>query len=245
MKMSRRRKIWLLLAAIVVVAVVALPLYRYVLPDPVGELSRQRYPIRGIDVSAHNGDVDFEAVRRAGYSFVLIKASEGSDFKDSRFVDNIRRARQAGLKVGAYHFFRFDGDGYTQGLNLLHSLRGRRLDLPVVIDIEEWANPTSASDDTVAARLDRLITHIESHGHSVMLYTNKNGYKQFIRDHRRKYPLWLCSMSEIDDDVQWTIWQYSHTGRIDGVRGSVDVNVFNGDSVQWETWCRSHGSIMQ
>ena len=75
------------------------------------------YEIVGIDVSAHNGDIDFDRVKAEGIEFVFIKATEGSTFKDKRFVDNVRKARKAGLKVGAYHFFRFDTPGYMQGLN--------------------------------------------------------------------------------------------------------------------------------
>ena len=98
-------------------------------PDP------ERYEVRGIDVSAHNGEIDFPIVRDDGYEFVLIKATEGATFKDRRFISNLRRAREAGLKVGAYHFFRFDTPGYMQGLNFLNSVKARALDLPLVIDV--------------------------------------------------------------------------------------------------------------
>lgn len=70
-----------------------------------------RYEVRGIDISAHNGPIDFERIRNEGIDFVFMKASEGSGFKDVAFFDNYRNARKAGLKVGAYHFFRFDEIG--------------------------------------------------------------------------------------------------------------------------------------
>ncbi len=196
-----------------------------------------RYPIRGIDISAHNGEVDFAAVRRAGYRFVMIKATEGSAFKDRRFNVNIFRARKAGLKVGAYHFFRFDATGYMQALNFLHSLRGQKLDMPVVIDIEQWTNPTYRPNKRVVATLLTLIREIERRGLKVMLYTNKDGYDDFINDKLEDFPLWMCSFGDIAANVDWCIWQYSHRGSVDGVDGKVDVNVFNGSEAEWERWC--------
>nr|MDE7190383.1 hypothetical protein [Muribaculaceae bacterium] len=95
---------------------------------------RNRFEVIGIDISAHNGDIDFRKVAADGISFVIIKATEGGTFKDRKFIDNLRKAREAGLKVGAYHFFRFDTPGYMQGLNFLNSLQSRQLDLPLIID---------------------------------------------------------------------------------------------------------------
>lgn len=108
------------LMAIVVTSIIAvcgfIHAYRqYIANTPAMEPDRNLYPTRGIDISAHNGTIDFGKVKKAGYDFVIIKATEGTDFKDSMFSDNLRRAREAGLKVGAYHFFRFDTDGEPAG----------------------------------------------------------------------------------------------------------------------------------
>lgn len=121
----------------------ARPIYKALSPKPVEEADLTEFPVRGIDISSHNGSVDFDRAASMGFRFVIMKASEGSDFKDAAFIDNIRRAREAGLKVGVYHFFRFDADGRMQALNLLHSVRGRRLDMPLVIDLEEWGDRKS------------------------------------------------------------------------------------------------------
>lgn len=185
------------------------------------------YPVRGIDVSAHNGKIDFERVRADGYSFVMIKATEGTDFKDRNFVDNIRMARDAGLKVGAYHFFRFDTDGNLQALNFLHSLRNRELDFPAVIDVEEWGNPDGTATSQIVGRLRQMIERMEYHGVDVVLYTNKDAYDRFIRDNFANYPLWICSFTELDPNLEWRIWQYTHRGRVDGVSGNVDLNVIS------------------
>ena len=89
------------------------------------DIDLQQYPISGIDVSAHNGDIDFIKIAQSGIDFVFIKATEGATFKDSRFHDNYNNARKARLKVGAYHFFRFNIDGKLQALNILNSIKGK------------------------------------------------------------------------------------------------------------------------
>lgn len=197
-------------------------------PDPA------KYEVRGLDLSAHNGDVDFSRVRADGYEFVILKATEGASFKDRKFLDNVREARDAGLKVGAYHFFRFDTPGYMQGLNLLHSVGGRELDLPLIIDLEEWTNPNRQATPLVLDRLGEMISHLERHGYRVMLYSNKNGHTRFIRDRLDGYPLWLCSLGEEPQGVKWTLWQATHNGRAAGVSGAVDINAFHGSRAEWE-----------
>ncbi len=122
------------------------------------------FAIKGIDISAHNGYVDFNAVKRAGYSFAMIKATEGATHKDKAFLQNALAARRAGLRVGAYHFFRFDTPGYMQAINLLNSVRGMPLDMPVAIDVEEWTNPTDRSTESIVAEIEAMASKLKSEG---------------------------------------------------------------------------------
>jgi len=192
------------------------------------------HEIVGIDVSAHNGDIDFERVKAEGIEFVIIKASEGSTFKDKRFVDNVRKARKAGLKVGAYHFFRFDTPGYMQGLNFVNSIHGRNLDLPAVIDIEEFTNPNLQTTKLIMNRVAEMADHLEHRGYRVMLYTNKKGHARFISGQLETYPLWLCSLGSLPDDIECDIWQATHHGRVKGVDHDVDINVFTSTHSSWD-----------
>lgn len=194
------------------------------------------HEIVGIDVSSHNGDIDFEQVKAEGIKFVIIKATEGSTFKDKRFVDNVRKARKAGLKVGAYHFFRFDTPGYMQGLNFVNSIHGRNLDLPAIIDIEEFTNPNLQATRLVMNRVSEMADHLESRGYRVMLYTNKKGHARFIKGQLETYPLWLCSLGSLPDDIDCDIWQATHHGRIKGVAHDVDINVFTSSRFDWDTF---------
>ncbi len=215
--------------AIVITAIVAvcgvIHAYRqYIANSPAIEPDANLYPIRGIDISAHNGVIDFEKVKNASYQFAIIKATEGTDFKDAMFIDNLRQARQAGLKVGAYHFFRFDTDGYLQALNLLHSLRHRKLDFPIAIDIERFGNPDGHQASIIISRLQDMITCLEKEGADIILYSNKDDYDKYLKGKFDNYPLWICTFTEPEPNLNWTIWQYSHRGKIDGIKGDVDLN---------------------
>lgn len=99
---------WLLCAGVCLVAASCLVLYveRRHFIHPQVTIDRNIYPVMGVDISNHNGAIDFGRVSRDGISFVIIKASEGQQYRDPAFASYYREARRAGLKVGAYHFFR-------------------------------------------------------------------------------------------------------------------------------------------
>lgn len=204
------------------------------------DVERDRYPIVGVDLSAHNGHVDFKKVAADGVKFVFLKATEGTTFTDSKFIDNYHNARRAGLKVGAYHFFRFDCDGYEQGRNFLSTVDSLELDLPLAIDIEEWGNPEGYKNAEIITALRGMIFALEGSRHKVIIYTNKNGYGRFVRDYFDDMPVWVCSFTNppIGGD-RWILWQHSHQSQVDGISGLVDMNTFNGDSCQWEQWLSS------
>ncbi|MCC8072171.1 MAG: hypothetical protein LIO90_10275 [Bacteroidales bacterium] len=233
-----------ILLTIISVLVVAGALVAYRMVDtssaPPVAVTLDGYPVKGVDISSHNGEVDFVAMRRAGIDFVFIKASEGGSFKDPRFHKNCRAATAAGLRVGAYHFFRFDTPGYMQALNVMHSVRHRELDLPVVIDLEEWTNPKQLTTEAIITELFALVDCLEQHGYRVMLYTNKDGYHRFVKGRLEYLPLWLCSFVPISQEIDWTFRQYTHRGTIPGVKEKVDLNVFNGSRDEWEEWCLDH-----
>lgn len=192
-------------------------------PDPV------EFPIRGIDVSIHNGVIDFDKVKADGYSFVFLKASEGTDFKDRNFISNLHNAKKAGLKTGVYHFFRFDTDGQMQALNLLNSVRYQPIDFPLVIDIEEWGNPDVTTTRDIIENLRRMINYLENNNFNIMLYSNKDGYNRFIKGNFDNYPLWIGSFTTPEPEIDWSIWQYTHSGSVDGVKGNVDINTIKTD----------------
>lgn len=204
------------------------------------EPDRNLYPLRGIDLSRHNGPVDFQQVASAGIDFVYLKASEGQSYVDPMFHENFNNARQNGLPIGVYHFFRFDCDGYQQACNLLSVLDTLQSDLPLAVDVEEWKNPSGISTEIAAQRIVDMVESLRSAGHPVIIYTNKKGYRRFFRPGAPAAdcaPLWICSFKSPPlPEREWVLWQHSHVGSVPGIYGKVDLNTFNGDSTDFNLW---------
>lgn len=196
----------------------------------------ERYPIRGIDVSRHNGLMNLDAAASDGIEFIFIKASEGIDFRDENFRINYHKARHAGLKIGAYHFFRFDRDGVLQAKNFLKAIGMRPLQLGVVIDVEQQGNPKDVAIADITERLTRMKEYLNLKGYRVTFYTNVDGYYEYLAENFPGSPLWICSFSEIPFNGEWTFWQYNHRGHVAGIRGDVDLNVFCGNRKEWESY---------
>ena len=200
------------------------------------------YPVRGIDVSNHNGTIDWEQVAQDNYQFVYIKASEGRTHRDNAFRKNVEQAKQAGLLVGAYHFFRKNRGGIEQAQNFLNATSGLRLDLPLAVDIEDWDNDNKTDDEQVRERLVTMVNALLKAGRSVIIYTNGNGYDKYYRPNFPDLDLWLCSFRS-PDSLRKThthcIQQYSHWGEVSGVNGDVDLNVFMGSQNDWDEWLES------
>ena len=231
---------WLLLlgAVTLVVLMGAYVAWRYILPHSVS-VDRYRYPVAGIDVSKHNGNIDFDQVRDDDYQFVFIKASEGKTYQDEAFGRNYRSARQAGLMVGAYHFFRKNRTGAEQARNFLDAIKGRPLDLPLVIDLEDdWGNGATVSRDTALERVMEMIGFLNDKGYQVMIYTNLDGYNKYYKDLLSDHDLWLCSFTSPDllPALPHRFQQFSHEGSVKGVDGDVDLNVWRGSKHEWNNY---------
>lgn len=231
---------WLLIAgaAALVVLLGGYAAWRYILPHSV-KVDRYRYPVAGIDVSRHNGDIDFEQVRDDDYQFVFIKASEGKTYRDDAFAKNYKKAKQAGLKVGAYHFFRKNRTGKEQADNLLGVIKGKKFDLPLVIDLEDdWGNGATVGRDLAIDRVMEMMDILGDAGYQVMVYTNLNGYNKYYKNMLGDHDLWLCSFTSPDllPHLPHCFQQFSHVGTVNGVKGDVDLNVFRGSKKEWQDY---------
>lgn len=231
---------WLLLlgAAALVVLAGAYLVWHFVLPHSVN-VDRYRYPVAGIDVSKHNGKIDFEQVAADDYQFAFIKASEGMTYRDDAFERNYRAARDAGLKVGAYHFFRKNRTGREQADNLLAAISGKTLDLPLVIDLEDdWSNGATTSRETALQRVLEMIEILKGRGYDVMIYTNLDGYEKYYKGMLGDHDLWLCSFTSPDmlKDKPHRFQQFSHEGTVAGMKGDVDLNVWRGSKREWQRY---------
>lgn len=201
----------------------------------------ERYPVRGIDVSSHNGIMNLNAAAASGIEFVFIKATEGGSFRDRNFFINYEKAQHAGLKIGAYHFFRFDIDGIVQAKNLLSRVHGLRLELGFAIDVESQGNATGIPADSVKKRLGDMIDYMNLKGIRPIIYTNRQGYEKYLLDSFPGCTLWICSFTENPIDAEWTFWQFDHHGHVPGIKGDVDLDVFCGNRAEWVEFLNGEG----
>jgi lysozyme len=204
--------------------------------------SGERDYIKGIDVSHHNGDIDFDKVRKAGHRFVFLKVSQDNDFVDPMFATNLARARAAGLATGAYHFFDYTLDGREQAdhfLDRLEAIGGLEDALPPVVDVECWPPIGSSIHAVSAARLRDLVERIyERTGRLPIIYTSVHMWEEVVGEPSgfEDLPLWAaCWDCEPPPSIptgwdDWTFWQ-TGVDRIRGV-GSLDGNYFRGDAAQ-------------
>ncbi len=203
-------------------------------------IDKTRYPITGIDVSAHTGLVDFVGAKKQKIDFAYIKATEGANYVDPKFEKNYRNAKTASIPPGAYHFFRFNKSGTEQAENFLTAIRGKKFHLPLVLDVEEWGNSRSNGKKKVVAEIRVFLNLVQNAtGRRVMIYTNESSYKKYIRDYFKNNDIWLCSFRKNPNiGKKWVFWQHSHRGKFDFAEGWVDVNTFHGGRAAWERYWR-------
>jgi lysozyme len=196
---------------------------------------RWRYPVRGIDISHHQGVIDWERVKGEGINFVYMKATEGGDHKDREFPDNWQAASRIGMVKGAYHFFTFCTPGSEQAANFCAMVPVEPNTLPPAIDFESSGNcKARPKKDTVLKELTVFIRALEKrYGQSPILYVTYDSYEAYIKGVFPAYHVWIRDIfrkPHISDRLSWTFWQYAHRGRVEGIKGLVDLNVFNGTS---------------
>lgn len=191
------------------------------------------YPVRGIDISHHQDAIDWPVLERAVLDFVFIKATEGGDHKDRNFKRNWQKAAEAGLARGAYHFFTFCKTGAEQAVNFIESVPQGENTLPPAIDLEFGGNcsarPAKEELHRELAEYARMVE--ERYGKRPIIYTTNHSYEMFFAGEDYDYPIWIRNIyqfPQLPDHKEWSFWQYANRGRIRGINGFVDLNVFNG-----------------
>jgi lysozyme len=213
------------IVVLIVIVAAAAGFFYYTMYSP----DRARYPLRGIDVSHHQGEIDWAKVAADDVAFAYIKASEGGDHVDEDFRANFAAARAAGITAGAYHFFTLCRPGADQAANFLAQLpRGEPM-LPPAVDLEFVGNCSARPDpSSLAAEVQSFLDVIESAlGRQAVVYST-DGFLDIYGDQLPKRPLWTRSISWHPGDGDWVIWQYHDRGEVDGIAGGVDLNVFQG-----------------
>lgn len=188
--------------------------------------------IHGIDISHYQGDVFWDAVgNNSKLAYVYLKATEGGDRIDSKYADNIRMAKENGLKVGSYHFFRPKTPVKTQFENFIAQCKPEDQDLIPMIDIETKAG---LADSAFVDSLTTFLNLIGRYYHQKpLLYTGANFYDHYLSGGLvDSYKIMIAQYTPQEpvlvDGRDITIWQYTGKGRIDGVKGNIDKSRFMG-----------------
>lgn len=201
---------------------------------------RERFPVRGIDVSHHQGQIDWDRVAGDGVHFAYIKATEGGDLSDARFAENWRGAQEAGIKRGAYHFFTLCRPGAEQAAHFIATVPLDKDALPPAIDLEFTGNCTDRTRWLDApGELTVFLERVEAHyGRSAVLYVRPDFHAAFLDGRDIPNSLWLQSFILMPSygGRPWTFWQYHAFGRVKGIRGFVDRNVFRGTQTEFSAW---------
>ena len=194
-----------------------------------------RYDIHGIDVSHYQGNIDWEAVRtmrdeNVGLQFAFIKATEGVTKIDPLFRRNWVKAGEENIPKGAYHFYYPSRDAALQAKNFIRTVTLTSGDLPPVLDIEKTSGQSAEKIKKGAAIWLKLVE--EHYGVKPIIYTNVSFYDRYLGEDFDEYKLWAAHYLQKNKpriERSWTFWQHSETGRVNGIKATVDFNAFNGD----------------
>lgn len=239
------RRLLFVIAAVAALLGAALGLYEigWLRPNlPVAA----RFPVHGIDVSHHQGAIDWPAIDRERVGFAFMKATEGADWRDPRFAENWAGAGRAGIPRGAYHFFTFCTPGAPQAENFLAALDGSVGELPPVADVEFTGNCTRwESVDGIRAELGAFLARVEAAtGRRPLLYLTQASHARIVAGHFPDHELWVRHVFLVPSQRRygrWLFWQFSHDGRVAGIPKPVDLNVFHGSPAEFERLARRDG----
>ncbi|HOX53423.1 MAG TPA: GH25 family lysozyme [Fibrobacteria bacterium] len=194
----------------------------------VNNPSKTRFPHRGIDISHHQGHIDWKTVSGHHLDFVIAKATEGVDHQDRLFAEHARGALATGHKMGAYHFYRLCREGLPQARNFLRTIQGTPLEMGASLDLEYGGNcpPLGSRERTLREIQDFLDTVEAATGKPVMIYATPDFHGDWLEGAFPDNPLWIRSIWTEPrlEGRGWTLWQYAARGRLAGIEGFVDLN---------------------
>ncbi|MFI0490992.1 glycoside hydrolase family 25 protein [Flavobacterium sp.] len=191
----------------------------------------------GLDVSEFQGNIDWTLVKtienQYPLEFVFIRATAGNDREDGQFATNWLGAKENKIIRGAYHYYRPNENSLEQAQLFIKTVKLQKGDLPPVLDIEKL--PKEQSLKNMKLGLSRWLKAIEAHYKvKPIIYTSEKYYDDFLKDEFGDYLFWIANYNfyreKIGDD--WLFWQFTEKASIPGIKGNVDVNIYNGDLEQ-------------
>ena len=186
--------------------------------------------IKGIDVSKHNGKIDFKKVKDSGIDFVIIRIGYGGSApqKDERFEENYKNAKANGLKVGTYlySYANSDSDVEAEVKAILKWLDGKTFDLPFYLDVEDNKTQGKLSVNELTNYVYNICERIEKAGYFTGIYASKNWLETKLDMNKlNRFTVWLAQWSANPTyQGAYAMWQYTSDGSVNGISGRVDMN---------------------
>ena len=194
------------------------------------------YEIHGIDISHYQGEIDWEKLKNNGMiekypvRFVMIKATEGASRLDENFHDNFYQAREYGFTRGAYHFYSVYSSAKAQAEYFLSQVKLENGDLPPVLDVEH--KPKKQTDEEFKQSILQWLDIVEKHyGVKPIIYTYYKFKMRYLSDAAfDDYPYWIAHyyVEKVEYTGKWKFWQHTDCGRLPGIKGYVDFDIYNG-----------------
>jgi lysozyme len=189
----------------------------------------------GIDISEYQDQINWNDVKEidGGFpiEFVFIRASVGKDRRDYKFKKYWAKAKENKFIRGAYHYYRPNENSIEQANNFIKNVTLKKGDFPPVLDIEKL--PKEQSINRLKIGLQRWLDAIENHyGVKPIIYSSESYYNDFLKDDFSDYPFWIANYTAFYSDIEkeWSAWQISENGKVKGIKGRVDINIYNGTS---------------
>ncbi len=186
---------------------------------------------KGIDVSSHQGKIDWDKVKAGGVEFAIIRCGYGSDIKeqdDVEFERNISECARVGIPYGVYLYSYADSveKARSEAHHTLRMLNGRKPDYPIFYDIEDAATTGKCTKEQILEFAKTYTGIIEAAGRWVGIYANLNWNKNYLTDpwYNTK-ARWIAQWADACTyEGEYGIWQYTSKGSVDGIQGNVDMN---------------------
>jgi lysozyme len=193
--------------------------------------------VYGFDVSEYQGKIDWKQANSIEdtfpLKFVFIRATAGKDKIDTKFKENWRESKKQKFIRGAYHYYRPNENSIEQANNFIKNVKLQKGDLPPVLDIEKL--PREQSLDSLKVGLRRWLKRVEAHYNvKPIIYSGESYYSDFLEDEFSEYTFWIANYNFFVENIKddWTFWQFTEKATVPGVKGFVDVNIYNGTPKQ-------------
>lgn len=194
----------------------------------------------GIDISKHNGVIDFAKVKAANTSVVIIKATEGGSYLDPMLETNYKNAKAAGMKIGFYHYLYELSDAKRQANWFWENIKNKKFDIIPVLDAERTEKKQFTKTEYTNFCLEFLEEFERLSGIKCIFYSYTSFINNKIDNRLKPYKLWVAHYNKNDGSYdkagtnnvwgnEWVGHQFTSVGRIQGVNGNVDCNLFTED----------------